>query len=175
MTCQLKWRRGASAGKGVPSWPDVWCLLLVVPPCLWGVAATNAVVSCWKKPSTLVCITSGAHLVVFQYCSSFLCFVILDHFENDPVATPIHASRHQLVTLCRSVCAQERVQILEPILSRKWCCRSTTCTFSVWSWFAWLVHRIGWRSGPCRAHGAGCLVLFVMRHRQATLVAMRRT
>ena len=37
-----------------------------------GVAATNAVVSCWKKPSTLVCITSGAHFVGFQYCSSFL-------------------------------------------------------------------------------------------------------
>ena len=46
----------------------------------------------------------------------FLCFVI---FENDPVATPIHATGHQLVTLCRSVCAKERAQILEPIMSSK--------------------------------------------------------
>ena len=49
----------------------------------------------------------------------FLCFVILDHFNNDPVETPIHATGHQLVTLCRSVCAEERAQILEPIMSRK--------------------------------------------------------
>ena len=35
-----------------------------------------------------------------------LCFVILDHFNNDPVATPIRATGHQLVTLCRSVCAE---------------------------------------------------------------------
>ena len=53
----------------------------------------------------------------------FFCFMILDHFINDPVATPIHATGHQLVTLCRSVCAEERAQILEPIMSSKWCCR----------------------------------------------------
>ena len=49
----------------------------------------------------------------------FLCFMILDHFTNDPVATPIRATGHQLVTLCRSVCAEERSQILEPIMSSK--------------------------------------------------------
>ena len=46
-------------------------------------------------------------------------FRVLDHFNNDPVATPIHATGHQLVTLCRSVCAEERVRILEPIMSSK--------------------------------------------------------
>ena len=59
----------------------------------------------------------------YSWCSNiaphFLCFVILDHFNNDPVATPIHATGHQLVTLCRSVCAEERAQILEPIMSSK--------------------------------------------------------
>ena len=59
----------------------------------------------------------------YSWCSNialhFLCFVILDHFSNDPVATPIHATGHQLVTLCRSVCAEERAQILEPIMSSK--------------------------------------------------------
>ena len=58
-----------------------------------------------------------------SWCSNiaphFLCFVILDQFNNDPVATPIHAAGHQLVTLCRSVCAEERSQILEPIVSSK--------------------------------------------------------
>ena len=43
--------------------------------------------------------------------------MILDHFNDDPVATTIRATGHQLVTLCRSVCAEERAQILEPIMS----------------------------------------------------------
>ena len=59
----------------------------------------------------------------YSWCSSiaphFMCFVILDHFNNDPVATPIHATGHQLVTLCQSVCAEERAQSLEPIMSSK--------------------------------------------------------
>ena len=59
----------------------------------------------------------------FLWCSSiaphFLCFVISDHFDNDPVSTSIHATGHQLVTLCQSVCAEERAQILEPIMSSK--------------------------------------------------------
>ena len=75
--------------------------------------------SCWKKPSTLVCITSGVRIRVSNIAPDFLCFVILDHFNDDPVATPIRATGHQLVTLCRSVCAEERAQILEPIMSSK--------------------------------------------------------
>ena len=59
----------------------------------------------------------------YSWCSNiaphFVCFVILHHFNNDPVATPIHATGHQLVTLCRSVCAEEWSQILEPIMSSK--------------------------------------------------------
>ena len=58
-------------------------------------------------------------LMMLPDCSSFPVLVILDHFENDAVTTPIHATGHQLVTLCRSVCAEERAQILEPIMSRK--------------------------------------------------------
>ena len=96
----------------------------LVPPRLLLVAATSAVVSCWKKPSTLVCITSGVRIRVSNIAPHFWCFVILDHFDDDPVATPIHATGHQLVTLCRSVCAEERAQILEPIMSSKYCCRS---------------------------------------------------
>ena len=65
---------------------------------------------------------------VYLWCSNvaphFLCFHDLDPFNNDPVATPIHSTGHQLVTLCRSVCAEERAQVLEPLLSSKYCCRT---------------------------------------------------
>ena len=46
----------------------------------------------------------------------FPCFV-LDHFSADPAITPINATGHQLVSLCRSVCAEERAQILDPIVT----------------------------------------------------------
>ena len=42
---------------------------------------------------------------------------ILDHSSADPAITPINVTGHQLVSLCRSVCAEERAQFLEPIVT----------------------------------------------------------
>ena len=42
---------------------------------------------------------------------------VLDNFFGDPAITPINATGHQLLGLCRSVCAQKRAQILEPIVT----------------------------------------------------------
>ena len=68
-------------------------------------------------------IRSG-YFVVIRGCSSFLVLVVSDHFSNDPVATPINATGHQLVTLCRSICAEGWALILEPLMSSKYCCRT---------------------------------------------------
>ena len=43
----------------------------------------------------------------------------LDHFAVDPAITPVRATGHQLVTLCRSVCAEDRAQILIPLMGSK--------------------------------------------------------
>ena len=51
----------------------------------------------------------------------------LDHFAVDPAITPVRATGHQLVTLCRSVCAEERSQFLDPLMGSKcptMCCYS---------------------------------------------------
>ena len=51
----------------------------------------------------------------------------LDHFAVDSAITPVRATGHQLVTLCRSVCAEERAQILNPLMGSKcltMCCYS---------------------------------------------------
>ena len=73
----------------------------------------------------MVCITSDGDIpVAFHDCSSLLVFDVADHISNDPVATPINATGHNLVTLCRSICAEERAQILEPLMSSKYCCRT---------------------------------------------------
>ena len=42
-----------------------------------------------------------------------------DHFAVDPAITPVRATGHQLVTLFRSVCAEERAQILDPLMGIK--------------------------------------------------------
>ena len=48
----------------------------------------------------------------------FLIFVVfLDHFSADPANTPINATGHQLVSLCRFVCAEEPAQILDPTVT----------------------------------------------------------
>ena len=43
----------------------------------------------------------------------------LDHFTVDPAINPVNATGHQLVTLCRAVCAEERAQILDPLMGSK--------------------------------------------------------
>ena len=107
----------------------------LVPPagsaqCLLPVAATNAVESCWKWPSTMVCICLDEDiLVAFHDCTSFLVLVGSGHFSNDPAVTLNNATGHQLVTLCRLICAEERAQFLEPLMNSNFCHR----TFHVYS------------------------------------------
>ena len=44
----------------------------------------------------------------------------LDHFAVDPAITPVRATGRQLVTLCRSVCAEDGAQILDPLMGSKY-------------------------------------------------------
>ena len=41
-------------------------------------------------------------------------------FAVDPAITPVRATGHQFVTLCRSVCAEERAQILDLLMGSKY-------------------------------------------------------
>ena len=53
--------------------------------------------------------------------SSFSICCFLDQFRGrDASSATFQATGHQLVTLCRAVCAEERQQILDPLLS-SWC------------------------------------------------------
>ena len=56
-------------------------------------------------------------LVLFHVGSKFYqisCFV--DQFVTDPVVTVICATGHQMVSLCRSVCEEEKAQLLSPLM-----------------------------------------------------------
>ena len=40
-----------------------------------------------------------------------------DQFGTDPAATVIRATGHQMVSLCRAVCEEERAQLLSPLMN----------------------------------------------------------
>ena len=42
---------------------------------------------------------------------------VLDHFSADPVFTTINTTARHLFTFCRCICAEERAQILDPIVT----------------------------------------------------------
>ena len=53
-------------------------------------------------------------------CGFLISLNCLDHFLVDPAITPVRATGHQLVTLCRSVCAEERAQISDLLMGSKY-------------------------------------------------------
>ena len=56
---------------------------------------------------------------------NFFVFV-LGHSAAYPAMTPISATYHQLSTLCRSICADERAQTFNPIVVNEYCILSST-------------------------------------------------
>ena len=56
--------------------------------------------------------------VLFHVGSKFyhISFIV-DQFVTDPAATVIRATGHQMVSLCRSVCEEEKAQLLSPSMS----------------------------------------------------------
>ena len=53
-------------------------------------------------------------------CGFLISLNCSDHFHVDPAFVPLSATGYQLVTLCRSVCVEERAQILDPLMRIKY-------------------------------------------------------
>ena len=47
---------------------------------------------------------------------------VLDHFHIDSAIASFNATMHQLVTICRSICAEERAEILDPLMGSMYSC-----------------------------------------------------
>ena len=66
----------------------------------------------------------------------------LDYSPVDPAIAPVRTTGHQLVTLCRSIGAEERAQILDPFIGSK-CFTAHFVTFVAFrSSLYFAVHRI---------------------------------
>ena len=64
-----------------------------------------------------ICVQMRNLLVFFHVDSKFLPhFCFLGQFVTDPAATVNRAIGHQLVSLCRSICEEEKVQLLSPFM-----------------------------------------------------------
>ena len=83
----------------------------------------------------MVCIISDGDIfeasLSFSHCSSFLLLVVSDHPSKDPAVTPFYATGHLLVTLWRSICAEDKAQTVEPLMSSKYCRRIIHACFLV--------------------------------------------
>ena len=53
-------------------------------------------------------------------CGFLISLNCLDQFPVDPAIAPINATGHQLVTMCRSICAEERAQVLDLLMGSKY-------------------------------------------------------
>ena len=58
-------------------------------------------------------------LVLYQVGAKFFTIFLgfTDQLGTDPAATVIRATGHQLVSLCRSVCEEEKAQLLSPLMN----------------------------------------------------------
>ena len=66
----------------------------------------------------IICAQMRNLLVLFHVGSKFLPhFCLLDQFVTDLAATVIRATGHQMVSLCRSVCEEEKAQLLSPLMN----------------------------------------------------------
>ena len=55
--------------------------------------------------------------IVPNWRQAFTILLFADQFGTDPAATVIRATGHQLVSLCRSVCEEEKAQLLCPLMN----------------------------------------------------------
>ena len=81
----------------------------------------------WSRLSLMVCINSNEDASCSSFPWRFLNAVFVsDQVAADPAITTINATGHQLVTLCRSICGEDRAQILDPIVRSEYCFVSST-------------------------------------------------
>ena len=79
-------------------------------------------------------------------CRFLILLNSLDQFPVDPAIAPVNATGHQMVMLCRSICVEERAQILDPLMGSKYLTTYFIVSIVFLSSLHFLVHRIRCRS-----------------------------
>ena len=65
-----------------------------------------------------ICVQMRKLLVMFHVDSKFLPHLCLfDQFVTDPATTVFRAIGHPMVSLCRSICEEEKAQLVSPLMN----------------------------------------------------------
>ena len=75
--------------------------------------------NCWSSHLAMVMVNPNEDTLGVVPCGFLISLNCLEHFPTDPAIAPISATSHQLVTLCRSICAEERAQFLDKLIGSK--------------------------------------------------------
>ena len=94
----------------------------------------------------MVMMTSNEDTLGLVPCGFLISLNSLDHFPVDPAIAPVKATGHQLVTLCRFICAEERAQMLYPLMGSKYLTTYFMTFVAFLSSLYFPVHRISCRS-----------------------------
>ena len=76
--------------------------------------------NCWSRHLTTLMTSSNEDTLSLVPCGFLISFNCLEHFLVDPAIVPIKATWHQLVTLCRSICVEERAKSLDQLMGSKY-------------------------------------------------------
>ena len=68
----------------------------------------------------MVMMSSNEDTLRLVHCGFHILSKCLDHFPVDPAIALIKATKHQLVKLCHSICAEERGQDLDPLMESRY-------------------------------------------------------
>ena len=94
----------------------------------------------------MVMMNSNEETLGVDHCGFLISLNCLDLFPVAAAITPVRATGHQLVPLCRSVCAKERAQVLDPLMGSKCLTMHFIALIVFLSSLYFLVHRIRRRS-----------------------------
>ena len=137
---QLKWKCGTREGENRLPLHVALFHYRVESQALLKLGVTGGAEKGWSRPLAMIMKNEGTLGLV--PCGSLISLNCLDQFAVDPAITPVRVTGHQLVTLCRSVCADERAQLLDPLMGSKYLTTYSIAFVVFLSSLHFLVHRI---------------------------------
>ena len=114
--CRQKPKLNTREDESTPSSHVILFLCRVRSQAQLSLEVTSGAEKCWSRPLSMVVMIINEYTFGLVPCGFLISLNCLDYFPVDPAITPVRATGHQLVTLCRSICAEERAQILNPLM-----------------------------------------------------------
>ena len=144
--CRQKQKWNTREDENTPSTHVALFLCRVRSQAQLSLEVTSGAEKFWSRPLTVVMMNSNEVALGLVPSGFLISLNCLDHFPNEPAITPVRATGHQLVTLCRSIRAEERAQTFDPLMGSKYFTMYFITFVAFFSSLYSPVHRIRCRS-----------------------------